>query len=79
MGSSPTLGAMGTKFGLVVGAAAGYFFGSKAGRDRHEQILQAMDSFLGSQTAKSLQSSARDVWSTAQDELPDTVTNIFTD
>ncbi|MEE8602195.1 YtxH domain-containing protein [Euzebya tangerina] len=70
---------MGTKFGLLIGGALGYFFGTKAGRERHQQILEAFDAFLGSETAKSLQASARDVWSTAQGELPDSVTDLFSD
>ncbi len=32
---------MGTKFGLVVGAGIGYIFGTRAGRERYEQIKTA--------------------------------------
>lgn len=32
---------MGTKFGLIVGAGLGYFFGTRAGRERYEQIKRS--------------------------------------
>lgn len=32
---------MGTKFGLIVGAGIGYIFGTKAGRERYEQIRKS--------------------------------------
>lgn len=32
---------MGTKFGLIVGAGIGYVFGTKAGRERYEQIRKS--------------------------------------
>jgi hypothetical protein len=31
------------RLGLVVGFAAGYYLGAKAGRERYEQINQAID------------------------------------
>ncbi len=36
--------------GLVVGLAVGYYFGSKAGRERYEQIEEWLDRVRGTDT-----------------------------
>lgn len=61
---------MGTKFGLIVGMAAGYVFGSKAGHERYDQIRQTFDSAMGSRTARMLEDGLRNAWDTAQEEFP---------
>jgi hypothetical protein len=38
------------RMGLMVGFGAGYVLGSRAGRERYEQIRQAAQSFWGSET-----------------------------
>ena len=40
---------MGFKTGLIIGAAAGYVLGAKAGRDRYEQIKEWFDSAMHSE------------------------------
>ena len=61
---------MGTKLTLLAGLAAGYVLGTRAGRERYEQIRQAADAFMGSRTAQTLESGLRDAWDTAQQEFP---------
>lgn len=62
---------MGFKLGLIAGAAAGYVLGTKAGRERYEQLREASEAFRGSRTARSLEDGLRDVWGTAQEEFGD--------
>jgi len=40
---------VGFKTGLLIGAAAGYVLGAKAGRERYDQIKKWFDSLAGSQ------------------------------
>jgi hypothetical protein len=40
------------KMSLLVGAAIGYVLGSRAGRERYEQIVAAARRFAGSQTVQ---------------------------
>ena len=40
------------KLSLLVGAAAGYVLGAKAGRDRYDEIVAAARRFAGSQTVQ---------------------------
>ena len=42
--------------GLVVGLAAGYYFGSKAGRERYEQIEEWLDRVRGTDTYRDVMS-----------------------
>lgn len=60
---------MGTKFGLIVGFTTGYVMGTKAGRERYEEIRRRTDRVMNSQTARSLQGGLRDAWGTAQHEV----------
>lgn len=39
---------MGFKTGLIFGFGAGYVLGSKAGRERYEELKRAWDEFTGS-------------------------------
>jgi hypothetical protein len=43
---------MGAKSGFIVGFGAGYVLGSKAGRQRYEQIRHWWDQFTGSPTVQ---------------------------
>ena len=61
---------MGFKLGLLAGAAAGYVLGSRAGRERYVQIRDAVDTLMGSQTARHLEDGLRDAWDSAQQEWP---------
>jgi outer membrane lipoprotein SlyB len=61
---------MGFRFGLIAGAAAGYVLGTRAGRERYEQIAAAARSFAGSETARTLEGGVREAWGTAQQEFP---------
>ena len=36
------------RLGLIIGLGVGYFFGTAAGRERHEQIVQAIRKIRGS-------------------------------
>lgn len=45
---------MGFKTGLIIGAAAGYVLGAKAGRERYEQIKKWFDSAAGSDSLASV-------------------------
>jgi hypothetical protein len=62
---------MRTKVTFLVGFAAGYVLGSRAGRARYEQIRQAARSFLDNpavaSTTASLQQQAGDALATAKD------------
>lgn len=58
------------RFGLFTGLAAGYVLGAKAGQQRYDQIVAAVQSFRSSETARSLEGGLKDAWSTAQEEWP---------
>ena len=45
---------MGFKTGLLIGAAAGYVLGAKAGRERYEQIKQWLGSMARSEPLAAL-------------------------
>ncbi|CAN5476208.1 hypothetical protein BH23ACT9_BH23ACT9_38760 [soil metagenome] len=61
---------MGFKFGLIAGLGAGYVLGTKAGRERYEQIVTAARSFASSETARTLEDGVREAWDTVQQEFP---------
>lgn len=61
---------MGFRFGLIAGLAAGYVLGTRDGRERYEQILQAAQAFVGSETARTLEGGLKDAWGSAQQEWP---------
>lgn len=61
---------MGFRFGLFAGLAAGYLLGTKAGHARYDQIVATTRSFMGSETARTLEGGLKDAWSSAQEEWP---------
>lgn len=61
---------MGFRFGLLAGLAAGYVLGTRDGRERYEQLVEATHAFMGSETARTLEGSLKDAWQSAQDEWP---------
>ncbi len=66
---------MRTKATFLVGFAAGYVLGARAGRARYEQIRDAARAFMASptvqSTAASLQHQAGDALATAKDKAAD--------
>ena len=55
------------RFGLIIGFGAGYYFGSKAGRERYNQIVAAFNEFNqkpmvvdAKETAKDLATKGKD-------------------
>jgi hypothetical protein len=74
---------MRTKVTFLVGFAAGYVLGSRAGRARYEQIRQAARSFLDSpavaSTTASLQQQAGEALTTAKDRATERLGEKITD
>jgi hypothetical protein len=68
---------MRTKATFLVGFAAGYVLGARAGRARYEQIRDAARSFMASPTVQSttssLQHQAGEALSTAKDRAADKI------
>jgi hypothetical protein len=66
---------MRTRVTFLTGFAAGYVLGSRAGRERYEQIRRAASAFAGSpavqSAASSLQHQAGDALVTAKDKAAD--------
>ena len=58
---------MGFKTGLLIGAAAGYVLGAKAGRERYEQIKHWLGSAARSEPLASLAQKGKDF---AEEHLP---------
>jgi hypothetical protein len=58
---------MGFKTGAIVGLAAGYYLGAKAGRERYEQINTWIDQARNSDAAKAAQDKAREIIDDADD------------
>jgi hypothetical protein len=46
--------------GLIIGLAVGYYFGTKAGRERYEQIHDALSGFLDGDAVMTLRDRASD-------------------
>jgi hypothetical protein len=74
---------MRTKVTFLVGFAAGYVLGSRAGRARYEQIRQAARSFLDTpavaSTTASLQQQAGEALATAKDRATERLGEKITD
>jgi hypothetical protein len=74
---------MRTKVTFLVGFAAGYVLGSRAGRARYEQIRQAARSFLDSpavaSTTASLQQHAGEALTTAKDRATERLSEKVSD
>lgn len=52
---------MGFKTGLLVGLGVGYVLGSKAGRERYEEIRASWDQFTGNPSVQRMVSKGREV------------------
>jgi hypothetical protein len=52
---------MGFKRGLLLGFGAGYVLGSKAGRERYEEIRRAWQRFTGNPTVQTVLERSREV------------------
>ena len=50
------MGAMRFRTGVIVGLALGYYYGTKAGNERHEQIERAIEGFRHSRAYQELRS-----------------------
>jgi hypothetical protein len=54
------MGATMRKTGLVLGLAAGYVLGARAGRERYDQIMEAYSNFMGNPKVQDTMSSVQD-------------------
>jgi hypothetical protein len=70
---------MAFKTGLIIGAAAGYVLGAKAGRERYEQILDAWAKFSGNDRIQELAAKGREAVDLATERVKDAVTERFGD
>jgi hypothetical protein len=61
---------MGFKGGLLVGLAAGYVMGARAGKERYEQIQQGWSRLVGAPPVREAANLARHV---ATERLPDSI------
>ncbi len=52
---------MGFKTGLIVGFGAGYVLGTKAGRDRYEELKATWDQFVGNPSVQRVVSKGKEV------------------
>jgi len=64
---------MGFKTGLLIGAAAGYVLGTKAGRERYEQIMDGWARISGDDRFQDIASKGRAVVDLAAERVKDTV------
>ena len=58
---------MGFKFGLVVGLAAGYVLGARAGRERYEELKASWEQFMGNPSVQSVVHKGREAASSGAD------------
>ena len=58
---------------LVIGFAAGYVLGSRAGRERYEQIAESARKFMGNPTVQSAASKAQETVATQAPVVADAV------
>ncbi len=70
---------MGFKTGLLIGAAAGYVLGTKAGRERYEQIMDGWARISGDDRFQDITSKGRAVVDLAAERVKDTVGDKFGD
>ena len=59
---------MGFKTGLIVGLGAGYVLGSKAGRERYEELKASWDQFVGNPSVQRMVSKGREVVETGTEK-----------
>lgn len=70
---------MGFKTGLLIGAAAGYVLGTKAGRERYQQIMDGWARVTGDDRFQDIASKGRAVVDLAAERVKDTVSDRFGD
>ena len=59
---------MGFKTGLLVGFGAGYVLGTKAGRERFEELKASWDQFVGNPSVQRMVSKGREVVETGTEK-----------
>jgi hypothetical protein len=59
---------MGFKTGLLVGLGAGYVLGTKAGRERYEELKASWDQFVGNPSVQRMVSKGREVVETGTEK-----------
>jgi hypothetical protein len=57
---------MGFKTGLIVGLGVGYVLGSKAGRERYEEIKASWDNFVGNPSVQTVVNRGKEVVETGK-------------
>jgi hypothetical protein len=58
---------MGFKTGLLVGLGVGYVLGTKAGRERYDELKSSWDQFMGNPSVQSVVSKGKEVVETGKD------------
>jgi hypothetical protein len=66
---------MSFKSGFIVGAAVGYVLGTRAGRERYEQIAEMWSSFSGSERFQSLTDKGKDAFDQASAKVRDSMSD----
>jgi hypothetical protein len=59
---------MGFKTGLLVGLGVGYVFGTKAGRERYEELKATWDQFTGNPSVQRIVSKGKDIVETGAEQ-----------
>jgi hypothetical protein len=59
---------MGFKTGLLVGLGVGYVLGTKAGRERYEELKASWDQFTGNPSVQRLVSKGKDIVETGAEQ-----------
>jgi hypothetical protein len=68
---------MGFKTGLLIGAAAGYVIGAKAGRERYQQIMDGWARITGDPRLQDLTTKGKAVVDLAAERVKDAVEDRF--
>jgi hypothetical protein len=58
---------MGFKTGLLVGLGVGYVLGTKAGRERYDELKSSWDQFMGNPSVQSVVTKGKEVVETGKD------------
>ncbi len=70
---------MGFKTGLLIGAAAGYVLGAKAGRERYQQIMEGWARFTGDPRIQGIADKGKSVVDLATERVKGSVEEHFGD
>lgn len=70
---------MGFKIGLIIGAAAGYLLGAKAGRERYQQFLDGWARLSGNDCFQTMATRGKAAADKAAERVKDTVAERFGD